>query len=277
MSKDIVERILDDPCRQALGGIKNKATIMFTDIRKFTGIAESLSAEQTVEFLNRYFSVMVDLIFLNEGVLDKYIGDNIMAVFGVPYPREGDAVRAVLTALQMRSALEGMNVRRRSGGLEPLQIGIGICTGNVVSGNIGTDKRMEYTVIGDEVNIASRLENLCGYYGVDILIGETTLAELKDRFTIRPVDYVFVRGKKKSIHIFEVLDEGKRPLTAAEECFGTGLDFYRQGDFERAAREFAAHSSEDHLCRMFLDRCRDFLQTPPPKDWNGAWILDDKK
>jgi len=277
MSKDIVERILDDPCRQALGGIKNKATIMFTDIRKFTGIAESLSAEQTVEFLNRYFSVMVDLIFLNEGVLDKYIGDNIMAVFGVPYPREDDAVRAVRTALQMRSALEGINVRRRSGDLEPIQIGIGICTGNVISGNIGTDKRMEYTVIGDEVNIASRLENLCGDYGVDILIGETTLAELRDRFMTRTVDYVFVKGRKKPIHIFEVLCEGRRPLTAAEECFGTGLDFYRQGDFKRAAREFAAHGSEDHLCRMFLGRCRVFQQTPPPKGWNGAWIFDVKK
>lgn len=277
MSKDIVERILDDPCRQALGGIKNKATIMFTDIREFTGIAESLSAEQTVEFLNQYFSVMVDLIFLNKGVLDKYIGDNIMAVFGVPYSQEDDAVRAVRTALQMRSSLEGINMRRRSIGSDPIRIGIGICTGNVISGNIGTDKRMEYTVIGDEVNIASRLENLCGYYGVDILIGETTLQGLKDRFMTRPVDYVFVKGKKKPIHIFEVLDEGKRPLTAKEECFGMGLDFYRQGNFERAAREFDAHSSEDHLCRMFLDRCRDFLQTPPSKDWKGAWILDDKK
>ena len=277
MSKDIVERILADPCRQALGGIKNMATIMFTDIREFTGIAESLSAEQTVEFLNQYFSVMVDLIFLNKGVLDKYIGDNIMAVFGVPYPQEDDAVRAVRTALQMRSSLEGINMQRRSIGSDPIRIGIGICTGNVISGNIGTDKRMEYTVIGDEVNIASRLENLCGYYGVDILIGETTLPELKHRFTTRPVDYVFVKGKKKPIHIFEVLGEGKRPLTAAEECFGAGLDFYRQGDFERADHEFAAHSSDDHLCRMFLDRCRDFLQTPPSKDWNGAWILDDKK
>jgi adenylate cyclase len=277
MSKDIVERILDDPCRQALGGIKNKATIMFTDIRRFTGIAESLSAEQTVEFLNQYFSVMVDLIFLNEGVLDKYIGDNIMAVFGVPYPREDDAVRAVRTALQMRSSLEGMNVLRRSAGLEPIQIGIGICTGDVVSGNIGTDKRMEYTVIGDEVNIASRLENLCGHFGVGILVGETTLPDLGELFTTRPVDYVFVKGRKKPIHIFEVLGEGKQAPTAAVESFGRGLGFYRQGDFEHAAREFAAHSSEDHLCRMFRDRCRDFLKNPPAKDWNGAWILDDKK
>lgn len=277
MSKDIVERILDDPSRQALGGIKNKATIMFTDIRKFTGIAESLSAEQTVEFLNRYFSVMVELIFQNEGVLDKYIGDNIMAVFGVPYPRKEDAVRAVRTALQMHSALEGINERRRAVDPEPIRIGIGICTGNVISGNIGTEKRMEYTVIGDEVNIASRLENLCGYYGLDILIGEPTLQELGDRFMTRPVDYVFIKGRRKPIHIFEVLCEGRRPLTAAEECFSTGLGFYRQGDFERAAREFAAYGPEDTLCRIFLDRCRGFLQTSPPKEWIGAWIFDSKK
>lgn len=112
---------------------------------------------------------------------------------------------------------------------------------------------------------------------MDILIGETTLRELDDRFMTRPVDYVFIKGRKKPLHIFEVLCEGKRPLTAAEECFGTGLGFYRRGEFERAAREFAAHGPEDNLCRIFLDRCRDFLRTPPPKGWKGTWVFDIKK
>ncbi len=276
MAKDIVERILSDEHHQTLGGIKSKATIMFTDIREFTSIAENFSPEKTIEFLNQYFSVMVDLIFINEGVLDKYIGDNIMAVFGVPFAQDNDAIRAVRTSLQMRSALDGMNARRTAAGLKPIEIGIGICTGEVVSGNIGTDKRMEYTVIGDEVNIASRLESLCGYYGVDILIGETTLRELNGQFTTRSIDYVLVKGKKKPVHIYEVLCEGKRSLTAAEERFAVGLGFYRQRSFERAAREFSTGGSEDRLCKIFFDRCRDFLKAPPPEDWNGVWSMDDK-
>jgi adenylate cyclase len=277
MAKDIVERILHDPRRQMLGGVKSKATIRFADIRGFTGMTESLTAEATVEFLNQYFRIMVDVIFANNGVLDKYIGDGIMAVFGVPYPEPDDAVRAVRTALQMHSALSRINAGRTAAGQEPIRIGIGICTGDVVSGNIGSEKRMEYTVIGNEVNAASRLENLCAHYGVHLLIGESTLGDLQDRFTVRPVDFVLITGKKKPVRIFEVLCEGRRPMTQAEECFGRGLDLYRQKAFAPAAREFSAGLSGDPLCGVFLDRCRSFLSAPPPPNWDGAWMIDKKK
>jgi adenylate cyclase len=277
MAKDIVERILQDPRRQTLGGLKSKATVMFADIRGFTSMTESLTAEATVEFLNHYFGIMVEVLFANGGVLDKYIGDAIMAVFGVPYPESDDAMRAVRTALQMHSALGRINAHRSSVGMEPIRIGIGICTGDVVSGNIGSEKRMEYTVIGNEVNVASRLENLCAHYGVPILIGESTLGELRDQFTTRPVDFVLIAGKKKPVRIFEVLCEGLRPLTEAEECFGRGLDLYRQKAFAPAAREFSAGLAGDPLCGIFLDRCRSFLDTPPPPNWNGAWTIDKRK
>jgi len=276
MSRDIVERILNDPQRQTLGGIRSKATIMFTDIRGFTGIAESLSAEKTVEFLNQYFSVMADVIFANGGVLDKYIGDGIMAVFGVPYAHENDPERALRTALQMRNSLASINSGRTAAGLEPIRMGMGLCSGEVVSGNIGSEKRMDYTVIGNEVNIAARLEKLSGYYGLEILIGGEIVNQVKNSFTIRPIDLAHLKGKKNPVYIYEVLSEGRRELTGAEECFSRGLVLYRRKDFTGAARAFAEGCPADNLCRIFLNRCRNLIKNAPPDDWDGAWIFDEK-
>jgi adenylate cyclase len=276
MSKDIVDRLLEDPEQQGLGGIQSQATTMFADIRGFTGIAEGMTAGQTVEFLNEYFGLMAEVIFENHGVLDKYIGDAIMAVFGVPYPQEDDAVRAVRTALQMRSVLAAINARRSSAELDPIRIGIGVCTGDVVSGNIGSEKRMDYTVIGDVVNTASRLEGLTTKYGTDILISESTREAIGKHFTVRPVDLVLFKGKKKPVHVFEVLGQQDTRLSAAEECFCRGLELYRQKDFDEAARLFAEGWQGDLLCRVFLDRCRFLQQNPPSNDWNGVWVSETK-
>lgn len=271
MEKDIVDRLLDDPSRQSLGGVRSRASVMFTDIRGYTGIAEKLTGEEAVSFLNEYFSLMADVIFANKGVLDKYIGDAIMSVFGVPFPRKGDARRAVATAVQMQNRLADFNAQRVKNGWKPIQIGIGICTGEVVSGNIGSERRVDYTVIGDGVNVASRIEKLNKYYNTGILISESTHRELEDGATARFVDRVKIAGKSRPVEIFEVVGPRGIPLNRWQQSFAEGMMLYRQRKFSTAADCFAAGMDGDPLCRHFFNRCRYLISRPPTKDWDGVW------
>jgi len=272
MEKDIVERLLDDPSRQSLGGTRSKATILFSDIRGYTGITENLTADETVSFLNEYFSLMVDIIFANKGVLDKYIGDAIMSVFGVPYAREDDALRAVLTAIQMQERLSAYNDQRMELGKTPIAIGVGICTGDVVSGNIGSERRVDYTVIGDGVNVASRIEKLNKYYRTGILISGTTHQELGEDVTTRLVDLVRVKGKTQPVQVYEVLGEKGHALTPAQEIFAKGMACYQKMDFAQAAECFEKGFQDDPLCRIFLERCRHLKDASPADDWDGVWM-----
>lgn len=276
MAKDIVDRLLADPSHQVLGGVEAVATTMFVDIRGFTGIAEGLSAEGTVEFLNEYFSAMVDVVFENGGVLDKYIGDAIMAVFGVPFPRPDDAERAVSTALKMKTVLAVINARRHSAGLTPIKVGFGLCTGKLISGNIGSEKRMDYTVIGDVVNIAARLESLNSQYGTSILISDSTLRELSGKFTTRPIDQVLFKGKKRPVQVFEVLGPAGLKLSQAEKVFNLGLELYRKRQFAQAVEVFGQACPGDTLCGVFLTRCLHFQKNPPAGDWDGVWLTNRK-
>lgn len=265
-----------------LRGVRQEVTILFSDIRGYTTLTESLDAGQIVAMLNDYFSLMIDEIFAENGVLDKYIGDALMAVFGVPFPSETDAIQACRCALGMIQALQGFNEIRQNQNHLPISIGIGINSGEVISGNIGSEKRLEYTCIGDAVNLASRLEGASKTYGVPIILQETTKQAIGPDFIVRELDLIRVRGKQTPARIFQLLGSPEHPISQrtadALPAFEAGLKAYRARDFASAAREFqkASEIAEDRPSRLFLERCRVLRENPPSGNWDGVWEMTTK-
>lgn len=276
MSKDIVERILEDPRRNVLGGARGAVTVLFADIRGFTGVAEGLSAEKTVEMLNEFFSVMAEAVIENQGVVDKYIGDMIMAVFGAPFPHPSDADRALKTALDMHQALGALNARRADKGEPAIRIGVGVASGEVVLGNVGSEKRMDFTVIGDAVNTAARLESLTRRLGVEILVAESTKRASKDDFLFRQIDAVVLPGKKQVTNVFQLLGKGAKPYFPVSPRFAQAFALYQQGEFAKAAKGFEGCERDDPACMVFKQRCLNLVTSPPQSPWKGVWSPPDK-
>jgi adenylate cyclase len=265
-----------------LGGTSSMATILFSDIRSFTTITEKIGAEGTVSFLNEYFTLMVDEIQNEGGMLDKFIGDAIMAVFGIPLMHDDDSDRAVRAGINMMAKLEIFNESQKAKGLVIIDHGLGINTDTVISGNIGSPKRMDYTVIGDGVNLASRIESACKQYGAHILISGNTYAQLKGTYRTRLIDHVIVKGKTHPVALYELLDYVTNISAARIDnigFFNDGMRFYMDGDFVGATKQFklalAAHN-EDVCSRLYVDRCAHFIETPPQGNWDGVWTLMSK-
>lgn len=268
---------------ELLGGRSVEATVLFSDIRGFTTISEELGPQPTVALLNEYFTIMVECVQKQSGMLDKFIGDAIMAVFGLPVRHDDDADRAVRAAVSMISELRHWNQRRAAFGKVPVDIGIGINTDKVVSGNIGSPKRMDYTIIGDGVNLASRLEGACKQYHTHILIAENTLRQLRGTYRMREVDRVVVKGKQEPVAIFEILDyhneETFPNLMEAVNAFKSGLAYYRSRQWDKAIDGFAEASflnAQDQLPRIYVDRCQQYKMEPPAETWSGEWIMKTK-
>ena len=204
VSRDVFAQLVADPSRARLGGHRRQMTVLFSDIRGFTTLTERGEPEAIVAMLNEYFTRMVAIVFRHKGTIDKFVGDMVMALFGAPLDDAGHAGHAVEAALDMVDALHELNARWQAEGREPLDIGIGINTGPMIAGNIGSEAIMSYTVIGDAVNLGSRLESLNKEYGTRIIISETTRAALDGRYLIRPLGEVVVKGKTEPVAIFEL-------------------------------------------------------------------------
>ena len=265
-----------------LGGKSSEITVLFSDVRSFTTITEALGAQGTVKMLNEYFTIMVDCITREGGMLDKFIGDAIMAGFGIPVSHDDNEDRAVRAAIAMIVELWEWNVVREARGEDSIDHGVGINTGMVVSGNIGSPKRMDYTMIGDGVNLAARLESACKQYSARLLIGEFTKNKLKGTYKLRDIDMVVVKGKTEPVGVYEVLDyhtdETYPNLMDNVNYFNEGVKEYRAGNWDKGIGRFqeAIQANEtDKLAQTYIGRC-EHLKANPPDDWNGVWIMTAK-
>jgi adenylate cyclase len=282
MDPAIADRLLANG-EDLLGGKSVTATVLFSDVRGFTTITEELGAQGTVSLLNEYFTVMVDCITKQGGMLDKFIGDAIMAAFGLPVPHDDDEDRAVRAAISMVTELRRWNAQRIASGRKPVDIGIGLNTDVVVSGNIGSPKRMDYTIIGDGVNLAARLESACKQYAARILISENTFAKLRGTYRVREADRVIVKGKTEPVCIYEVLDyhteETFPNLLETVNNFKGGLTYYRRGNFDEATRCFEEArrlNPHDELSTIYMGRCAALKANPPGDNWDGVWVMKSK-
>ena len=278
MDRELADKLLEGG---ELAGATQQATVLFSDIRSFTGMTETFGARETVSMLNDYFSEMVEVVSTRKGMLDKCIGDAIMVVFGTPFPGPDDADNAVIAAIEMMEKLRAFNRARALRGLPPIDIRIGVNTGEVIAGNIGSPKRVDYTVIGDSVNLASRLEGANKFYGTGILISEYTRRALKGEYPLRELDLIRVKGREEPVAIFQVLESGDGGKDAMVDCsgFSAGLTCYRARDWNGAARHFSEAlrvCAEDHPARLFLDRSEYYRDTSPDASWDGVWSLTEK-
>ncbi|GHV25669.1 hypothetical protein AGMMS4952_04020 [Spirochaetia bacterium] len=276
--KDVIEEVFTNPEKMLVGSNRD-LSILFSDIRSFTTISEGMSPDDLVNSLNRYFSSMVDVIMAREGIVDKYIGDAIMAIFGAPVVHENEALQSVLSGLEMLEALKDFNQNQLKLGAPEFHIGVGINYGEVTVGNIGCEKKMNYTVIGDAVNLASRLEGLTKYYKEPILFTEEVARQIEGHLPCRMIDRVAVKGKTLGVPIFS----SRLTLGAAEKetwkIHVEGVEHYYKRRFDKALNAFEKIliiDKGDIPAKRLADRCRAYIAAPPPADWNGVEVMTEK-
>jgi adenylate cyclase len=282
MDAGLADRLMGGE-EDSLGGTSAEATVFFSDIRGFTPLTESLGAQGTVALLNEYFTLMVDCLTDEGGMLDKFIGDAIMAGFGLPVSNGDDEDRAVRASVQMIKELWKWNDTRSSKGQDRVDIGIGLNTDIVVSGNIGSLKRMDYTMIGDGVNLAARLEGACKQYRARILISDNTYAKLRGTYRSREIDKVIVKGKTEPVKIHEILDyHTDQSFPHIQDVLGffkSGREEYQKQNWDKAKSEFdqgVQLNQYDHLSKIYMERCDFMKANPPGDDWDGVWTMDSK-
>ena len=282
LTASVVEQMLKNPEKLKLGGEKKDLTVLFSDIRGFTSISEHMTPEGLVRFLNEYLTKMTDIVFKYDGLLDKYMGDAIMAIWGAPLDQADHAHRACYTALDMVQELRVLQGKWAAEGLPYLNIGIGINAGPMVVGNMGSERRFDYTVMGDSVNLGSRLEGLNKVYGTNIISSEMTYERVREEILGRELDLVRVKGKDQPVKIYELLarrTQAPGARKALAENFHSALAEYRKRNWDRALETFQsilAKDPDDGPAKLYGERCKVLKKNPPPEDWDGVYTMTTK-
>jgi len=280
VSSSVVSEMLKNPDKLKLGGDKKDLSVLFSDIRGFTTISEGLTPEELVHLLNEYLTAMTNVVFKYDGTLDKYMGDAVMAFYGAPLDQADHPFRACRSALDMMEELKKLNEKWIREGKPPLDIGIGINTGMMMVGNMGSDQRFDYTVMGDAVNLGSRLEGANKNYQTNILISESTYERVKNSFVCMELDSVRVKGKLKPVKIFQLMGEDvPRSRREAIERFNNGLSLYLQQRWDEALEAFRAAAEIDRdlsASNIYMERCVKLKANPPGSDWDGVFVMKTK-
>ncbi len=279
----VVDQLVGNPDLVRLGGERKTMTVLFSDIANFTTVSEGLAPEDLVAHLNEYLTAMTDVVFQNSGTLDKYIGDAIIAFWGAPLELKDHAYQACRTAIEMTKRLETLRAKWAAEGKPVLDFRIGINSGEMVVGNVGGKERFDYTVIGDNVNLASRLETANKMYRTRILLSEYTHELVKKEAFARELDLIVVKGRTKPVKIYELIadlsDEISDEKKKVVELYCAALAKYRNREWGVAAGLFEkalSIDSADYPSEMYLERCKLYEMEPPPADWNGVFVMTTK-
>lgn len=278
VNKDVVKQIQKDPSIMKLGGEKKKITVFFSDIAGFTSFSEKLEPEALVKFLNEYLGEMTEIIIRNKGTLDKYEGDAIMGFWNAPISHPDHELQACEAALENQKRLAELRDKWAHLNLPELKVRIGLNSGEAVVGNMGSETRFDYTAMGDNVNLASRLEGINKQYGTSILISESTYLAVKDKMVCRELDLIRVKGKTEPVRIYELCaKQGEEPSehNAKRQAFDEALRLYRGKKFAEAKEKFEQWQ-DDGPSKVFAARCEEFIKNPPAEDWNGVWNFEVK-
>lgn len=276
VSPRVADQLMSDPSRLKLGGDRVQISMLFSDLAGFTSMSEMLDPQKLVQVLNEYLHEMAELVKQEDGYVDKYIGDAVMALYGAPNPMTDHALRACRTALRMQDRLDELNAKwsAQDPAWKKLKVRIGLNTGDPVVGNIGGEEKIQYTALGDAVNLAARLEPACKSYGVGIMIAQRTREEAGNAIIIRELDMLAVYGKKEPIRVYELLGLANDDIGVKQEVleqYNRGLELFRNRDFELALQYFRAAleiDAKDGPSEVYCERCEEYMVNPPPADWD---------
>jgi len=288
----LIDQMYEDKQEPKLGGQAGYHTAFFSDIQSFSSFSEILEPEKMVSLMNEYLTEMTSILLNHNGTLDKYIGDAIVAFYGAPVALENHEYHACMTALEMDRKLNELRVKWKSEGGWPKLVHnvrhrVGLNSGEMVTGNMGSSMRMNYTMMGDTVNLAARLEPAAKQYGVYTFVAENTYKVVKDQFEWRLLDFIRVKGKNKPVKVYELFSEKNNLANNQSDlinAFNNGLDLYFKGEWSLALKKFneAAKLEEDFEYRpttpskIYVERCEAFKKSPPEKDWDGVWTMNTK-